>query len=246
MGNLSNKEVGEIVALDYRAAAVFKAHQIDFCCNGQIPLKTVCAQKGIAFQTIIDEIEAVLSKSNAEADYDSWPIDLLVDYIEKKHHRYVEEKVIEIGAYLSKLCQVHGDKHPELLEIDKHFKASTGDLVKHMKKEELIVFPFVRKMVKLATTDSQEQSLTAQPFFGSIQNPISVMHEEHDNEGERFREISRLSNNYTPPKDACNTYRVTYNLLKEFEADLHLHIHLENNILFPKTIALERRMNPVE
>lgn len=166
-------------------------------------------------------------------------MDLLADYIEKKHHRYVEEKSLEIKPYLDKICQVHGSRHPELYEINELFTASVGELAKHMKKEELVLFPFVRKMVKARQNGSSVDA----PHFGTIQNPIQTMMAEHDNEGERFRKIESLSKDYTPPEDACNTYRVTLSLLKEFEDDLHLHIHLENNILFPKAAEMEKALN---
>ncbi len=158
----------------------------------------------------------------------------MADYIEKKHHRYVENKIQEITPFLEKVARVHGDRHPELNEIRQLFDASAGELTAHMKKEEQILFPFIRKMVA-----AQNQNTTVQAPFGTVQNPIQMMMHEHENEGERFRKIAALTDNYTPPEDACNTYRVTFFLLKEFEEDLHLHIHLENNILFPKSIAIE-------
>jgi regulator of cell morphogenesis and NO signaling len=142
---------------------------------------------------------------------------------------------------LDKLCRVHGNHHPELFEITDHFNASAGDLAMHMKKEELILFPAVRKMVKAKQTGSQMERLN----FGTIHNPIQMMMAEHETEGDRFRLIDSLSNNYTPPADACNTYRVTFSLLEEFEDDLHRHIHIENNILFPKAEAMEKELNVI-
>ncbi len=152
------------------------------------------------------------------------------------YHRYVEEKIQEIKSYLGKICKVHGNHHPELFEINELFHACAGELAMHMKKEELILFPFIRKMVKAKL---QGTPLDAS-HFGTVENPINMMKHEHDAEGERFRKIFQLSNSYTPPQDACNTYKVTFALLKEFEEDLHLHIHLENNILFPKAVEMEK------
>lgn len=235
-----NNIIGELVAQDYRAASVFKKYGIDFCCQGNRTIQDACEAKQIdASSVVTDLIEANKATSESTIDYQSWPLDLLVDYIEKKHHRFVEEKTQEIKPYLDKICRVHGDRHPELLEINKLFNGAAGELAAHMKKEELILFPFIRKMPKA----KQENTKLEAPHFGTIENPIQMMMHEHTNEGERFRKIETLSNNYTPPEDACNTYQVTFALLKEFEADLHLHIHLENNILFPKAIELEKQLS---
>ena len=229
--------IGELVAKDYRAAGVFKAHGIDFCCNGNRTIGEACESQGLNSKKITKELENALTQQNSgQIDFQSWPPDLLVDYIEKKHHRYVEDKIPEIKVHLGKIASVHGDRHPELHEVERLFTEAAGALTAHMKKEELILFPFIQKL--MAARQHPEQ-LTA-PLFGSVENPIALMHQEHDTEGERFREIARLSNNYTPPADACNTYRVAFAMLEEFEADLHMHIHLENNILFPMAVKLEK------
>lgn len=231
--------IGDLVAQDYRTASVFKNHGIDFCCNGNRTIADACQTKKIEPIELIEKLQhAVQQSSNTATDYKSWPLDLLADYIEKKHHRYVEEKSQEIKPYLDKVCKVHGDRHPELLKINEHFSATVGELTMHMKKEELILFPFIRKMAKA----KQERMKIESPHFGTIQNPIQMMMDEHTTEGDRFSKIEELSNNYTPPSDACNTYMVTFALLKEFEQDLHLHIHLENNILFPQAIELEKNI----
>ena len=230
--------IGEIVAQDYRAAEVFKNHSIDFCCQGNRTIEDACVKHNIEPAILVNELNEKLTAQAAtgEPDYKSWPADLLADYVEKKHHRYVEEKTPVIKQYLEKIASVHGGRHPELHEIRDHFNASAGELAKHMKKEELILFPFVRKMVAARGREIEE------PHFGSVQNPIQAMMAEHETEGDRFREIVRLSNNYTPPADGCNTYKVAFAMLKEFEEDLHLHIHLENNILFPQAIAMEEKL----
>lgn len=230
-----NHLVGEIVAGDYRAAAVFSRYGIDFCCKGNISISEVCNKKNIDAEGLIRELELALmfGPDTGKIDFQSWPVDLLADYIEKKHHRYVEEKTPILIQYLTKLRAVHGGNHPELHEIAEHFIESSKMLAAHMKKEELVLFPFIRKM---ATSKSGDLPV---PQFGSVNNPIAMMKHEHDVEGERFREIARLSENYNAPSDACSTYRVTFAMLKEFEADLHLHIHLENNILFPRVIEME-------
>lgn len=231
-------QIGDIVAQDYRTAAVFQKFGLDFCCNGNRSVEAACQEAGIDPEKIITEIASIGEKAAPAIDYNSWPLDLLADYVEKKHHRYVTEKIPVLKAYLDKISKVHGHAHPELFEIKQLFEESAGELSAHMKKEEIILFPFIRKMV--AAGQSGDTSIAAP--FGTVQNPVRTMMHEHDAEGERFRKIAQLSNQYTPPADGCNTYQITLAYLKEFEEDLHLHIHLENNILFPKAIALEQEL----
>lgn len=237
MENTLEKTIGQMVAEDYRIAQVFKNHKIDFCCKGNRSLKEVANKYDLDLEVLRGEIDDAQSRTNNDnTDFKSWPLDLLADYIEKKHHRYVEEQIPILKQYLNKLCKVHGERHPELLKIDEHFRASAGELAMHMKKEELMLFPWVRKMVKAEKVKEQLD----RPHFGTVKNPIAMMMQEHENEGDRFRLIAELSDDYNPPADACSTYRVAFSLLKEFEEDLHRHIHLENNILFPKAEVLER------
>ncbi|WP_178987269.1 iron-sulfur cluster repair di-iron protein [Winogradskyella schleiferi] len=234
----TEKEIGQYVADDFRTAAIFSKYKIDFCCNGNRTVAEACEKKGLDSSKIMDEINQVLNTKTGESiDYKSWPLDLLAEYIEKKHHRYVEDKIPVLRQFLDKLCRVHGERHPELFKINDLFTASAGELASHMKKEELILFPFIKKMVNAQLVNVELQS----PQFGTVENPIALMMQEHDNEGERFRQIAELTDNYNPPADACNTYKVTFAMLEEFEKDLHLHIHLENNILFPAAVKLEQQ-----
>jgi regulator of cell morphogenesis and NO signaling len=240
MNDIKEKTIGEIVANDYRTAAVFELFGIDFCCKGNRTIDEACETKQINANDVKEKLAGVTNpQQSITTDYNSWAIDLLADYIQQKHHRYIEEKTPVLKQYLEKLCKVHGEQHPELFEITEEFNESAGELAMHMKKEELVLFPFIRKMV---AAQRAKQSLR-QPHFETVKNPIQMMLQEHDVEGDRFKKISKLSNSYLPPEDACNTYRVTYALLKQFEDDLHLHIHLENNILFPKSIELEKTMS---
>lgn len=237
MENLKNKSIGAFVADDYRTASVFKKYGIDFCCQGNRTINDACENTNIDPNLVFKDLEEIIqANKGGTADFQSWPLDLLCDYIVKKHHRYVETKSKEIKPYLNKICEVHGERHPELFEINDLFNASVDILTQHMKKEETLLFPFIHKMV-----NAKEEGVKIDaPSFGSVENPIRSMEEEHTLEGDRFRKIEELSNQYIPPADACNTYKVTIALLKEFEEDLHLHIHLENNILFPKSIKLEK------
>lgn len=232
--------VGAVVAEDYRTAGVFEQAGIDFCCNGNRSIEIACREQKIVAEELVSRLQQTVNasshKEDAASDYKSWPLDLLADFIEKKHHRYVTEQIPIIQAFLEKIVRVHGSRHPELAEIKAHFDACAAELTSHMKKEELMLFPFIRKMVQAKQSGTRE---LAAPF-GTVQNPIRMMMHEHDTEGERFRKIKELSNQYTAPADGCNTYRAAYATLQAFEDDLHLHIHLENNILFPKSIDLER------
>ncbi|MBP6302914.1 MAG: iron-sulfur cluster repair di-iron protein [Bacteroidia bacterium] len=237
MNTLVLKKVGELVAEDYRTAAVFQSNGIDFCCKGNRTIAEACATAQKDEAQLLVQLESVLNApGNTAMDYASWPADLLVDYIEKKHHRYVVERTPVLLQYLDKLCKVHGKTHPELFDVFQQFTASASELAAHMKKEELVLFPYLRKIAEAINKGENIEK----PHFGTVENPVAMMMQEHEVEGERFRTMAVLTDDYTPPADACNTYRVTYALLKEFEEDLHLHIHLENNILFPWGIEQEK------
>jgi regulator of cell morphogenesis and NO signaling len=135
-----NHIIGELVAQDYRTASVFKKYGIDFCCQGNRTIQDACDKKNIDSNTVVNDLERVIKEqSNDATDYKSWPLELLADHIEKRHHRYVEHKILEIQPYLNKICRVHGERHPELFEILQHFNASAGELTAHMKKEEFIL-----------------------------------------------------------------------------------------------------------
>jgi regulator of cell morphogenesis and NO signaling len=239
MKELKEQEIGQFVAQDFRTAAVFSAYDIDFCCNGNRPLASVCEKNGIAVDEVLEKLNIVVSKvNNTSIDYKSWPLDLLAIYIEKTHHKYVQTQIPVLHQYLAKLCKVHGENHPELLEVNNAFLNVSEELLQHMQKEEQILFPQIKRMVK----NVEENTPLQRAHFGTVKNPISMMEHEHDNAGEIFRTIAKLTDNYTPPADACNTYKVTFSMLEAFEKDLHLHIHLENNILFPEALKLEEKL----
>jgi regulator of cell morphogenesis and NO signaling len=225
LSDLLNQPVGAIAAAHHQATRVFSAHEIDFCCGGKRTLSEVCFQKGIDPVRVAREIVRAIDQSpGAFPDVQSWPPDLLADYIEKKHHRYVSEQIPVILQLLEKVNARHGDSHPELGEVLAEFRISAAELSMHMKKEELVLFPWFRRHA------------LGQEVRQSVLSPIAVMRHEHDEEGARFRRISILTNGYTPPEDACQSYKAVYALLADFEADLHTHIHLENNVLFEKAV----------
>ncbi len=240
MNILKENIIGSIVAEDCRTAAIFEQTGIDFCCNGNRTIEAACRDQKIETAGLLSRLQQVVDvpsrKDTAVNDYKSWPLDLLADFIEKTHHRYVATQIPVIQSFLEKIVSVHGDRHPELTEIKAHFDACAGELTAHMKKEETILFPFIRKMAQAKLESIKDIAST----FGTVANPIRMMMHEHDTEGERFRRIREISNQYTPPADGCNTYLAAFSTLQAFEDDLHLHIHLENNILFPKSIELEQ------
>lgn len=238
MNEIAEKKVGSIVAGNFRTAKVFTDYGIDFCCKGGIKLSDACEKKGVDLDKISAELEQIV-KQNDESNYQDFGMADLVDHIVGVHHKYVETTIPALKFYLDKIAKVHGDNHPELLEIRDEFFKTSDALTSHMKKEEFILFPYIKAM-----ESARKNHFPLSPaHFGSIENPISMMEEEHDTEGERFRKISALSNNYTPPSDACQTYKVAFAMLQEFENDLHTHIHLENNILFPEAKEVFTSLN---
>ncbi|MFD1629401.1 iron-sulfur cluster repair di-iron protein [Pseudopedobacter beijingensis] len=239
MMTLSKEQtIGEVVAQDFRTAPVFEKYGLDFCCGGNQSIESACDASGVDVESLLTALKQIEGENKSNIDYNAWPIDLLADYIEKTHHRYVSQQIPLLKAYLEKISNVHGDRHPELLEIKMLFDECAIELTSHMQKEEKVLFPFVRNMVSVK--QSADANLTVP--FGTVQNPIGMMMHEHDAEGERFRKIAQLSNQYALPADGCSTYKVAMDALKAFENDLHLHIHLENNILFPKAVALEEEL----
>ena len=232
----SDSFVGEVVKLNYKTASLFQTYNIDYCCGGNITISDACKEAGIDTESLIRQLEVLAVQKDPDSEYfNNLGLGELSDYIVKRHHAYVHESIPVLKKNLEKICNVHGEHHPELFEINKLFTGSAGDLTMHMQKEEIMLFPFIKRM---EMAKKGNLPLPASPF-GPVSNPIRMMMAEHQVEGDRFNEISRISNNYQLPEDACATYEVTFKQLKEFEDDLHRHIHLENNILFPKAIELE-------
>ena len=239
MENLRNKTVGEIVKLDFRAADIFSSYGIDFCCGGKISVANACADSGCDESKVINELEALQYQTGSGAhDFDSWSIDFLADYIIHTHHQYVSKAIPQILPLAQKVAEVHGSNHSEVVLINDLFQQLANELLMHMQKEEMVLFPYIKKLVVAESSGGCADG----SCFGSIASPISVMEQEHETAGIILKQLYRLSDGYTAPEDACNTFRVLYGKLKEFEDDLHRHIHLENNILFPKAIELEQAL----
>lgn len=239
MDTIQQKTVGEIVADNYRTAQIFKKHGLDFCCGGGRTVAEACTKKGVDLETITRELEMLGENSGAADNYKDWSPDFLVDYIVNNHHNYVRNKLPEIQAYAAKVAKVHGRAHPENVKIYEKFGELAAELQDHLQKEEEILFPYIKELV---TADKNSDSVK-QPYFKTAANPIQMMEAEHDEAGAGMEAIRQLSNDFTPPEDACTTYRILYQNLKEFQDDLHKHVHLENNILFPRALELEKRLN---
>lgn len=231
--------IGELVARDWRKAEVFKKYNIDFCCGGKSTVEEACSKKGIDPAMVQMELKEIEGRSSSNShNFNSWELDFLIDYIVNNHHKYVAEAMPFLDELSIKVARVHGDRHPELLAIRQHTEEIIQELTMHMRKEELILFPFIKQIV---AADRERRSL-ATPPFGSIANPIGMMEEEHTMAGNLLELIETLSDQFTPPADACMSYRVLFAKLEEFQQDLHQHVHLENNILFPKALNLEEAL----
>jgi regulator of cell morphogenesis and NO signaling len=232
----TTKTVGETVAANYRTAAVFKQFGIDFCCGGKRSIEQVCEQKGIDAALLQQALEqAQTAAGRSEMNYDAWNLSFLADYIVNKHHVYVQERLPQLVEYADKVARVHGEKFPPNLEVAALVNTLRDELMGHMLKEERILFPYIKVMEQAKQNGLPKPA----PHFGTAAGPVNVMEAEHEVAGEIMKRIREITNDYTLPEEACNTWRVLWSLLPEFEEDLHQHVHLENNILFPKTLQME-------
>ncbi len=233
----STKTVGEIAAETPNATREFEKLGIDYCCGGTRTLGEACADAKIS----VDEALARLAKAVATAgpgcgkDWQSQPLADLISHITGTHHVFVREECPRIEALAAKVVGVHSANHPELKSVQQVFSALSADLSVHLMKEEQVLFPYVARM--------EESVVAGEPappaMFGTITNPIRMMMQEHDSAGDALRSLRTITNDYAVPQDVCISYRTLYEALIGFEADLHQHIHLENNILFPRAVAME-------
>ncbi|MBS1629460.1 MAG: iron-sulfur cluster repair di-iron protein [Bacteroidetes bacterium] len=235
----SSETVGQIAAKDLRKAEVFKKYGIDFCCGGKKTVQEVCAEKGIDSAIVEQELAQANSGSFAPNNnqYNEWNLDFLADYIINTHHAYVRKYLPELRGFALKVARVHGSRHPELLPMLHHVDEIAEELTEHITKEEQMLFPRVKEIVK-----AQAENKTLEQNGTSLSKMIELMESEHDEVGRAFDSIREQSNNFAIPEDACTSYKLYFQMLQEFENDLHLHIHLENNILFPKSAEIEKKL----
>jgi regulator of cell morphogenesis and NO signaling len=229
MEKYRNVKIGEIVTNDFRAAEIFKNAGIDFCCGGNQRLEQACNEKNIDAAVLEAELAKLENTTvNALHNFNEWSLDFLSDYIVNTHHKTVRKLLPQLLAYTQKIEQVHGAHHPELVEIAGLFSQINDELLQHLRNEEEVLFPAIKELLR---SDSAEAKAT-------VISEISRMTGEHEFAGGAMDKINVLSDNYSVPADVCNTYQVAYKLLEQFEDDLHIHVHLENNILYPKALHL--------
>ena len=233
--------ITDIVIHDYRTADVFRKYEIDFCCGGKWPLETICENKNLDTPSIVRELQRVVMQnaSNAAIDFDSWDIVFLADYIYNVHHRYLNKALPEIKEVTTKFLDGHRKKYPELEEIEVIIKRFLKEIPPHMKQEEEIFFPYIKQIFYA----HKNRESYARLLIRTLRKPLEeVMLKEHETTGLSLHRLRTITNNYTPPENACLTHKVTFSKLKELDNDLVQHIHLESNILFPKAIAMEQEL----
>ncbi len=229
MENYKDINIGEIVTRDFRAAEIFKNAGIDFCCGGSQSLEQACKEKNLDSRVLETELAKLENTTiNALHNFNEWNLDFLCDYIVNTHHRTVLKLLPQLTVYTQKIAQVHGAHHQELIAIANLFAKINEELLQHLRNEEEVLFPAIKELLK-------NNSLEAK---ATIISEITRMKGEHEFAGGAMDKINVLSDNYSVPTDGCSTYQVAYKLLEQFEDDLHIHVHLENNILYPKALKL--------
>lgn len=229
MSTKKSLTIGEIVTQDFRAAEIFKNAGIDFCCGGNVSLEQTCKDKRLDISDIQQQLHALETTSpDPNYNFKEWELGYLCDYIVNTHHKTVLKLLPQLMVYVKKIATVHGHNHPELADIARLFFKINEELLQHLKKEEDILFPAIKDVLKTNSSESKK----------IVVSEITRMKGEHEFAGGAMDEINQLSANYNVPVDGCNTYQVTYKLLEQFEDDLHIHVHLENNILYPNALNI--------
>ena len=239
MSVTAEKTVRELALENPAATRIFEKLGIDYCCGGNQSLDDACRAVNLPLDQVLDSLEMAEQAARSAQKFHDWqrePLADLIAHINGTHHKYTREEIARLGPLFVKVCSVHGQNHPELAEIRAVFAGLAQELTMHMMKEEMVLFPYI---VRMEESVIQNEPIVPPPF-GSVQNPVSMMEHEHDSAGAALRAMRQASSSYSAPPDACISYQTLYKALAEFEADLHQHIHLENNILFPRAIAMEQ------
>ena len=231
------KTVAQIAIENPNAAREFEKLGIDYCCGGKQTLDEACAAAHVSVDEVLSRLEKASSGPAASANFESVPLTELIAHIGSTHHVFIRQESPRIQELANKVAAKHAANHPELRQVQEIFVALAEELSVHLMKEEQILFPYV--------TQLEEAKLAGEPappaMFGTVANPIRMMEREHDGAGDALRALRSVTKNYALPEDACTSYQMLYQALQGFEADLHQHIHLENNLLFPRSLALEAR-----
>jgi regulator of cell morphogenesis and NO signaling len=238
MKELKTKSLAQIVNDNFRSASVFEKYHLDFCCQGKRSLADACTESKIDITEVIKEIENLNAEKDISIDFSSITLEKLADYIVDTHHTYVKNELPVILGYLQKVAAKHGERHPEMKKVAEIFAAICEEMDLHMKKEEQVLFPRIKEIER---NINEKRELHISNTY--LNAPINMMEQEHDHAGSMTKEIRLLTGNYIPPADACTTYKLSLASLQAFELNLHQHVHLENNVLFPRAEQLFRQQD---
>jgi regulator of cell morphogenesis and NO signaling len=238
----SDTKVGDLAAANPSATRLLEEAGVDYCCGGQKSLHDACLHAGVSEEEILTRLrQNQAAVGEDDRNWLSTPLSDLTEHIRSKHHRYVREAVRRIQPLAAKVKGKHGANHPELADVEALFSQVASEMIAHMQKEERILFPYIEAVERAA----QGEESIEKPFFQTVRNPVHMMMQEHDASAAVVRNIREKSAGYAPPADACASYQALYRELQEFETDLHQHVHLENNILFPRAVELETKVGLV-
>lgn len=232
MTNISDQTLASMVTGNHQIVPVLEKYNLDFCCKGKRTLAQACAEKGVKIESITEELKSLTNAAGRQQmPFTEMSAEQLISYILIHHHFYVAQSMPTIIAHLNKVATKHGERFPYMKEVYELFTIIMREMTLHMQKEESVLFPRIKEVESLHNSGKASEILP-----GYIKMPVDAMEADHEEAGDILYRIRTLTNNYTPPQDACTTFKVTLAELKEFEEDLHKHVHLENNILFPKAI----------
>ena len=233
--DLSQRTVREIALAAPQSTRIFEQYKIDYCCGGRRPLAEACERAGVDVEEVYRSLSEAFDAPIPDEAAEKLPLSQLVDHILAKHHVFAAAELERLTPLMDKVVKKHGEMHPELYQLQTAFGDLKASLLPHMQKEERVLFPYIQKLY----ATHPPQGAVPEANFGTVQNPIRMMMTEHDSDGELLALMNRLTNGYTPPEGACPSFAALYYGLTELERDLHRHIHLENNVLFPAAAELE-------
>ena len=237
--DLATKTIRDIALEAPATTRVFEEFKIDYCCGGRRSIEDACLTAGIDPRILRDKLIAATAERDVDANApEALGPSELIDHILATHHIFTAQEIERLTPLMAKVVARHGELHPELYELQSLFTALTGSLQPHMKKEEMVLFPYIQMLDRTLDDDTRFEP----PHFGTVENPIRMMMMDHDTDGERLRRMRAVTDDYTLPEGACPSFTALYAGVQDLERDLHRHIHLENNVLFPAASELERKV----